>query len=91
MLIHELKSLREEGREGVPDTWPQDVLRHSYGTYRLALKKSRSQVADEMGNSPEIIKKHYRRPVPERTAQAWFAIRPPDNLSNRVQQWRSSL
>lgn len=54
----------------------RDGLRHSFGTYRHALRKRISELAEEMGNSESIIRTHYVRPVPERMAKAWFALRP---------------
>ncbi|MDF1738668.1 MAG: hypothetical protein P1U86_05875 [Verrucomicrobiales bacterium] len=58
------------------DEWPEDVLRHSYGSYRLALIKDTQKLASEMGNSPEIIVKNYRRPVSEKAAKEWFDLSP---------------
>lgn len=57
-------------------SWPPDVLRHSYGSYRLALLADKQRLAEEMGNSPQIIVKNYRRPVSKTKAEAWFEIRP---------------
>ena len=53
-----------------------DVLRHSYSTYRLPILKSADALALEMGNSADVIFRHYRRPVNEATARAYFAIMP---------------
>jgi integrase len=58
------------------DEWPEDVLRHSFGSYRLAILKNKQQLAEEMGNSPDIIVKNYRRPVTSKAAGAWFALEP---------------
>jgi hypothetical protein len=46
---------------GTPIKWHPDQLRHSFGTYRLAIVKNAGQVALEMGNSPDIVLKHYWR------------------------------
>lgn len=54
--------------------WKPNALRHSFGTYRLALVKSESQVALEMGNTPSMIFGHYRALATEETAREWFAI-----------------
>jgi hypothetical protein len=54
--------------------WQMDILRH--GTYRLPILKSADALALEMGNSPEVIFRHYRRPMSEVTAAAYFDIRP---------------
>jgi len=53
-----------------------DILRHSYGTYRLPILKSAEALALEMGNSPDVIFRHYRRPMNEATAAAYFDLQP---------------
>lgn len=37
----------------------QDVLRHSYGTHRMAIVRNAHQVAEEMGNSVVMVRRHY--------------------------------
>lgn len=63
---------------GIPagDNETRNVLRKSFITYRLAVTKSIAQVAEEAGNSPAIIRKHYGRPIPESEGQRWFTIWP---------------
>jgi integrase len=61
-------------------TWKNDVLRHSYGTYRLPILKSAEALALEMGNSPDVIFRHYRRPLGEQQGQEYFAIVPGTKL-----------
>lgn len=56
--------------------WRHNGLRHSYGTYRTAITKSVPQVSLEMGNSVQMVKRHYQRPVPPKLAEGWFAIQP---------------
>lgn len=74
MLTRELAKLREAG--DFDADWPPDVLRHSYGSYRLVILGNISQLAEEMGKSPNVIKEHYRRPVMRDEADAWFAVLP---------------
>ena len=57
-------------------SWKSDVLRHSFGTYRLPILKSAEALALEMGNSPDVIFRHYRRPVGEQQGREYFAIVP---------------
>jgi integrase len=64
--------------------WPANGLRHSFGTYRLALVKSAAQVALEMGNSPKMVFQHYRKPVTEQDAKLYFSIA-PKTAANVVQ------
>lgn len=55
--------------------WRFDALRHSYATHRLTLIKNEGQVAAELGNSPDVVHKHYRALSTESAAQAWFNVR----------------
>lgn len=65
------KLLRERG---IISTWPQDVMRHSYISYRLAQGHGRGQVAEWAGNSESEIRKSYRRPLRKEDGDAWFAV-----------------
>jgi len=56
--------------------WPDNALRHSAISYKLALTADLAKVATEAGNSPSIVKKHYDAVVEKPEAEAWFAIRP---------------
>ena len=53
-----------------------DVLRHTYASYWLAVHKNRTELAEHMGNSVGVIKKHYRRPVLEQTAKTFWKLTP---------------
>jgi integrase len=55
---------------------PSDGLRHSYGTYRVAITRDLARVSHEMGNSPRVIQKHYDAVKLPSEGDAWFAIRP---------------
>jgi integrase len=57
-------------------TWPRNVLRHSFITYRLATVKSADQVALEAGNSPAVVFKHYHELGTEQDAEEWNSILP---------------
>lgn len=60
--------------QGVVPRWPADVLRHSFCSYRIAVTKSLDTVADEAGNSPSILKSHYRRPLRHEDGLAWWSL-----------------
>jgi integrase len=60
--------------KGIIDEWPQDVMRHSYISYRLAEGHGRGQVAEWAGNSESEIRKSYRRPLRKEDGAAWFKI-----------------
>jgi integrase len=56
--------------------WPKNGLRHSYASYRLAQCQDAAKVALEMGNSPQMIFRHYRELVTPQDAAAWWNISP---------------
>ena len=56
--------------------WPQNALRHSFGSYHLAHFKNARALALEMGNSPGVIFKHYRQLVKPAAAALYWQIVP---------------
>lgn len=60
-------------------TWIHDGLRHSYASYSMAMKPDAPALAEAMGNSVAIIRKHYLDRRHEDEAAQYFAIR-PNNL-----------
>lgn len=56
--------------------WHNDVLRHSFGSYRLAQSQNIAQVVLEMGTSEAMLKRHYNNPKTAVEAGEWFAIAP---------------
>ena len=67
-----------EAGEAAPNLkdWPNNALRHSFVSYRLALVANAAQVAEECGHSVQIMKQHYRELVTAREAEKWFAVMP---------------
>ena len=53
--------------------WPNNALRHSYATYRLAVTADAARVALEMGNSPQKLMTNYREFADEKrgTGMVW--------------------
>ena len=51
--------------------WPQNGLRHSFGSYHLARFGDAARLALEMGNSPQMIFRHYRQLVKPRDAERY--------------------
>jgi integrase len=62
-------------RAGFTD-WPQNVLRHSFGSYHYALHRNESLTAAEMGNSPAVVRKHYVNAVRKRACEAFWQLTP---------------
>jgi integrase len=55
-----------------------NALRHSFGSYRLAIVQDAAKVSFEMGNSPKMVFEHYREIVTPEQGQRWFEIEPID-------------
>jgi len=53
-------------------------LRHSFGSYRLAIVQDAAKVSFEMGNSPKMVFEHYREIVTPEQGQRWFATIPQE-------------
>jgi integrase len=70
------RKFRDAYKAAGMEHWKTDVLRHSYGTFRLPILKSADALALEMGNSPAVIFRHYRRPMTETDAQRYFDLFP---------------
>ena len=58
--------------------WPDNALRHSAISYRLALNRDLPRIALESGNSPAIVQSHYLELVKPDTAREFFSIMPTE-------------
>lgn len=56
--------------------WPQNAMRHSYGSYRVAICQDVPRVSLEMGNSPKMVHEHYREVVRPKQAELFWRIAP---------------
>jgi len=65
--------------ESVGFDWKPNALRHSFGSYHLAMYQNIAQTADIMGNSTDIIHRHYKTLVGKAEAEKYWNLRPPQN------------
>ena len=70
MRLHELVA-----KAGI-SSWPHNAMRHSFGSYLLGKTKDENLTASEMGNSPEVIIKHYRAIVRDAQVTRYWAMVP---------------
>lgn len=61
-------------RAGV--AWKSDGLRHSFASYRLAFFPDEAKLSLEMGNSIEMIRRHYLDLKHDNEAKEWFSSTP---------------
>lgn len=59
-------------------TLPDNCLRHSYISHRVAETGNVPQTSLDAGNSVQIIHRHYRELVTKDEGAAWFAIKPKE-------------
>ena len=71
-------------KAGLFHDWSENVLRHSYGSYHLAEFKDVAALALEMGNSPQVIFKHYRELVKPNDAYQYWSIVPAVPHSSKI-------
>jgi integrase len=58
------------------ETWKKDVLRHTAASYWLASDPDANRIAMELGNSPQVLLKHYRELVADEQAKEFWALTP---------------
>jgi len=63
--------------------WPHNAMRHSFGSYFLGKTKDENLTASEMGNSPEVIIKHYRALVREADVTRYWHFAPENVQEDR--------
>ncbi len=65
-------------------SWENNVMRHSFGSYRLAQCQDAARVSLEMGNSPQMVFSHYRELAKPKDAELYWKITPGAKRSNVV-------
>jgi integrase len=65
--------------------WPQNALRHSFGSYHLAQFNDAAKLALEMGNSPATIFRHYRQLVKAKQAERYWKLGPEAGINKVVE------
>jgi integrase len=56
--------------------WPEDVMRHSFASYWLRIHADKPRLAEIMGNSVSVIRKHYYAIINESDAIKYWQILP---------------
>jgi len=71
------QSVYDKARRANLPAIPANSLRHSFCSYHLAHFKNIGQTAEEAGNSPEMIAKHYKELVRPKAAAKFWQIGQP--------------
>jgi integrase len=75
MIITAINARRSQNNQPT-FKWKDNALRHSFGSYRVAQIKNIIQTAHEMGNSPQMIQRHYLHLVTPEDGEKFFSISP---------------
>ncbi len=70
------KTEADRERAGLRKGWQGNALRHSFGSYRIAVIHDAAKTALEMGNSPAMVFRHYRELVKPKAAARYWALSP---------------
>jgi integrase len=63
-------------RKQLNQRWIPDGLRHTYATHWLGIHNDRARLAELLGNSVEVIGRHYVKPVTASDAEAFWRLGP---------------
>jgi len=69
---------------GLLGSWPLNAMRHSFGSYWLAGFNDVNKLALEIGNSPTVIEKHYRKAVKPTEAHRYWKIMPSSDAEKKT-------
>jgi integrase len=75
-LLKAAADTRDKVNQIKPLEWKHNALRHTYISARVAESGDVPRVADEAGNSPQIIRTNYLKRIRPTAAADWFAIQP---------------
>lgn len=64
--------------------WPKDNLRHTFGSNYTELYRNINQTACEMGNSPDIVQKHYLDLIRPEHCKAYWQLFPETVLKGLI-------
>ena len=76
--------LAKLGNEASLEGWPDNGLRHSCASYSLALTGDAVRVAYNLGNSADMIHRHYKALVTKADAERFFALRPATAAAEKI-------
>jgi integrase len=66
------------------EKWPDNGLRHSCASYSLALTGDAVRVAYQLGNSADMIHRHYKALVTAADAKRFWELRPATDAAGKI-------
>jgi len=68
------------------EEWPQNALRHSFGSYHFALHQNENLTSAEMGNSPAVCRANYVEAIKDETACERYWELSPANVDAAAEE-----
>jgi integrase len=82
-MLKALAEYREEmGLPSILTNWPNNGMRHSFGSYYYSKTKDADKTAAEMGNSAGMVFGHYRAVVKPKATEEYWNILPAGEAVN---------
>jgi integrase len=78
------KRLAELATAAGLEKWPDNGLRHSCASYSLALTGDAVRVAYQLGNSADMIHRHYKALVTAADAKRFWELRPAADAAGKI-------
>ncbi len=83
------RALRKSGGEAAKhaaglENWQSNALRHSFGSYHLALHDDATKTAALMGNDVGMVHEHYKALVTKAEAERFWTLRPESTAGNII-------
>ena len=76
---------KKEKADGITlEPWPKNALRHTAASYAYALSQDAIRVSAMLGNSPDVLHRHYRGLATKADAERFFALRPADAGADKI-------
>lgn len=64
--------------------WPDNALRHSFGSYHLSQHGDEVRTSHIMGNSPAMVHQHYKQLVMKSAAARFWNLRPAADAAGKI-------
>ena len=68
-------------KAGVLKAWDEDIMRHSFASYWIAVFHNREKLTDLLGHSEQMLMNHYREFIEEADAPAYWQIFPSNYVA----------
>jgi integrase len=66
------------------EPWPENAMRHTAATYSYAVTQDAVRVSAMLGNSPDVLHRHYRGLATKADGERFFRLRPAADAAEKI-------